>query len=270
MVNFFEHIPPPVRTLILISGLVLLWILEGIAPRFRFKGNRYQHAGINLFFTLTTVIINSALAFLIIKASRFTSEQQFGLLYLTKLPLWAHTLMAIMLLDFIGAWAIHWVQHKVPWLWQFHKIHHIDREVDATSALRHHPVENIWRVAALFAGIFILGVPFWMVMFYQSLSVLFSQFTHANIHLPQWLDDALSWIIVSPDMHKVHHSTYQPETDTNYANIFSIWDRIFGTFKKTDTTKLKYGLDEYQAPKYQQIGPLLKVPWDPLPNREVR
>ena len=263
MVTFFEHIPSVYRTAILMSGLLLLWIIEGMAPRFRFSNNRYRHAGTNLFFTLTTVIINAGLAFLIVKASRWTSDNQFGLLYLVRLPLWLHTLLALLMLDFIGAWLIHWVQHKTVWLWQFHKIHHIDTHIDATTALRHHPVESLLRVIALFLAIITMGVPFWMVMFYQSLSALVSQFNHANIHLPKWVDNALSWIIVSPDMHKVHHSRYQPETDANYANIFSVWDRLFGTFIKVpDTLAIQYGLDEYRDPRYQEIGPLLKVPWE--------
>jgi sterol desaturase/sphingolipid hydroxylase (fatty acid hydroxylase superfamily) len=263
MVTFFEHIPSVYRTAILMGGLLLLWIIEGMAPRFRFSNNRYRHAGTNLFFTLTTVIVNTGLAFLIVKASRWTSDNQFGLLYLVRLPLWLHTLLALLMLDFIGAWLIHWVQHKTAWLWQFHKIHHIDTHIDATTALRHHPVESLLRVIALLVAIVTMGIPFWMVMLYQSLSVLLSQFNHANIHLPQWLDNALSWIIVSPDMHKVHHSRYQPETDANYANIFSIWDRLLGTFVKVpDTLAIQYGLDEYRDPRYQEIGPLLKVPWE--------
>lgn len=263
MVSFFENIPSVYRTAILMSGLLLLWIIEGMAPRFRFGSNRYRHAGTNLFFTLTTVIVNTGLAFLIVKASRWTSAEQFGILYLKQLPLWLHTILALLLLDFIGAWLIHWVQHKTAWMWQFHKIHHIDTQIDATTALRHHPVESLLRVIALFAAIMILGVPFWMIMLYQSLSAFMSQFNHANIHLPKWLDNALSWIIVSPDMHKVHHSHYQPETDANYANIFSIWDRLFGTFVKVpDTLAIRYGLDEYQDARYQEIGSLLKVPWE--------
>jgi sterol desaturase/sphingolipid hydroxylase (fatty acid hydroxylase superfamily) len=263
MVSFFEHIPSVYRTAILMSGLLLLWIMEGMAPRFRFGNSRYRHAGTNLFFTLTTIVVNTGLAFLIVKASLWTSAHRFGLLYLTSLPLWLHTLLALLGLDLIGAWLIHWVQHKTGWMWQFHKIHHIDTQIDATTALRHHPVESLFRVIALFAAIVIMGVPFWMVMFYQSLSALMSQFNHANIHLPKWLDDALSWVIVSPDMHKVHHSHYQPETDANYANIFSIWDRIFGTFVKVpDTLALQYGLDEYRDARYQEIGSLLKVPWE--------
>ncbi|WP_143309494.1 sterol desaturase family protein [Chitinophaga vietnamensis] len=271
MVSFFEHIPPVYRTAILVGGLLLLWIIEGIIPRFRFRNSRYRHAGTNLFFTLTTVLINTGLAFLIVKASLWTSEKHFGLLYLVQLPLWLHTVLAFLMLDFIGAYLIHWVQHKSAWMWHFHKIHHIDTQIDATTALRHHPVESLFRVGALFVAIITMGVPFWMVMAYQSLSAFMSQFNHANIRLPKWLDNALSWIIVSPDMHKVHHSRYQPETDANYANIFSIWDRLCGTFIKVrDTTAIQYGLDEYQDQRYQEVGPLLKVPWeDPLTSKDL-
>lgn len=271
MVSFFEHIPSVYRTAILISGLLLLWIIEGMAPRFHFRSNKYKHAGTNLFFTLTTVVVNTGLAFLIVKASLWTSEHRFGALYLAPLPLWLHTILALLMLDFIGSWLIHWVQHKTAWMWQFHKIHHIDTQIDATTALRHHPVESLFRIVALFVAILTMGVPFWMVMFYQSLSAFMSQFNHANIHLPKWLDNAMSWVIVSPDMHKVHHSRYQPETDANYANIFSIWDRVFGTFINVpDTLAIQYGLDEYRDPRYQEIGPLLRVPWEPHPVKETQ
>jgi sterol desaturase/sphingolipid hydroxylase (fatty acid hydroxylase superfamily) len=263
MVTFFENIPSYYRTAILVGGLLLLWIIEGLLPQFRFRNNRYRHAGTNLFFTLTTVIVNTACAFLIVKAAQWTSNTRFGLLYQLHLPLWLHAILAILMLDLIGAYLIHLIQHKTAWMWHFHKIHHMDTQIDATTALRHHPVESLFRVAALFVAIITMGVPFWMVMLYQSLSAFMSQFNHANIRLPKWLDNALSWIIVSPDMHKVHHSHYQPETDSNYANIFSIWDRLFRTFTVIpDTTSIHYGLDEYQDPRYQKVGSLLKVPWE--------
>lgn len=248
----------------LVAGLLLLWVIEGIIPRFRFNNHsRLRHAGTNLFFTFTTAIVNLGLAFMIVKAAEWTSETRFGLLYILPLPLWLHALLALLMLDFIGAYLVHVIQHKIAWMWHFHKIHHTDTAIDATTALRHHPVESAFRVVALFVAIITMGVPIWMVMLYQTLSAFMSQFNHANIHLPQWLDNALSWIIVSPDMHKVHHSRYQPETDSNYANIFSIWDRLFRTFVKVkDTTSLQYGLDEYQDNRYQQIGPLLKAPWE--------
>ncbi|MGX5818103.1 sterol desaturase family protein [Chitinophaga lutea] len=263
MAEFFEHIPSWYRTAILVAGLVILWAIEGVIPRMRLQGNKYRHARTNLFFTLTTAIVNFAFAFLIIRAAQWAGEKHLGVLYSMKLPVWAHAVLAILMMDLIGAYLVHYIQHKIAWMWHFHKIHHTDNAVDATTALRHHPVESVFRVAALLAAIVSMGIPVWMVMAYQSLSALMSQFNHANIRLPRRLDKALSWIIVSPDMHKVHHSRYQPETDSNYANIFSIWDRLFGTFVKVeDTTRLQYGLDEYQDARYQEIGTLLKTPWE--------
>ncbi len=267
MSEFFEHIPSHYRTAMLVAGLVILWLIEGVIPRIRFSNHRIRHAGTNLFFTLTTAVVNLAFAFVIVKVADWTTAEPFGLLYLLQLPLWLHALLAVMMMDLIGAYLVHLIQHKTAWMWHFHKIHHTDTAVDATTALRHHPVECVFRVGALLLAILIMGIPIWMVMFYQSLSALMSQFNHANIHLPHWLDNGLSWIIVSPDMHKVHHSRYQPETDSNYANIFSIWDRLFGTFVTVkDTTSLHYGLDEYLDERYQQIGPLLKTPWEDVPG----
>lgn len=263
MEEFFNDIPSWYRTALLVGGLLILWMIEGAIPRLSFKGSRYKHAGTNLFFTLTTAIVNLGFAFMIVTASEWTSNRQFGLLYLLQAPVWLHCILALLMMDFIGAYLVHLIQHKIAWMWHFHKIHHIDTAVDTTTALRHHPVESIFRVAALLLAIIVMGVPIWMVMLYQTISAFMSQFNHANIHLPRWLDNALSWIIVSPDMHKVHHSHYQPETDSNYANIFSLWDRLFGTFIKVkDVTSLRYGLDEYSDPRYQEIGPLLKVPWE--------
>ncbi|WP_343304738.1 sterol desaturase family protein [Chitinophaga niabensis] len=267
MIDFFENIPSYYRTAILVAGLVILWLIEGVIPRLRFSNNKYKHAGTNLFFTLTTAAVNLGFAFLIVKASEWTSAERFGVLYLVNLPAWLHAILALLLLDFIGAYLVHLVQHKIAWMWHFHKIHHTDTAIDATTALRHHPIESVFRVVALFVAIVVAGVPIWMVMLYQTISAFMSQFNHANIYLPHWLDKGLSWIIVSPDMHKVHHSRHQPETDSNYANIFSIWDRLFGTFVTVkDTTSISYGLDEYQDARYQQIGPLLKTPWEEVPE----
>ena len=121
-----------------------------------------------------------------------------------------------MLLDLIGAWLIHLVEHKVKWMWKFHVVHHSDRFVDTTTANRHHPVESMFRAVFTLLAVLVAGTPIWLVMLYQSLSVVLSQFNHANITLPAWLDKSISWLIVSPNMHKVHHHYLQPLTDTNY------------------------------------------------------
>ena len=242
----------------------MFWMLEGIVPLFRFRYRKIRHAGLNLFFTLTTIIINFAFAALIVKVSEYCSIHKVGLLWLRPMPLWLFILAGLLLLDFIGAWLIHWLEHQVKWMWKFHLIHHSDTWVDTTTANRHHPGESIFRAIFTLLAVLIAGAPLWLVFFYQSLSVLFAQFNHANISLPKWLDRSLSLVIVSPDMHKVHHHHIQPLTDTNYGNIFSIWDRLFRTFAFVkDTRTLQYGIDTFPDEKeHNQMGRLLRIPFE--------
>ncbi|MTI21003.1 fatty acid hydroxylase family protein [Fulvivirga sp. RKSG066] len=261
-IAFFENIPTTFRTGLLLGGIVLFWVLEGVIPLYGFKYNKVKHAGLNLFFTLTTAIIGFGFAWLLLKASQFTVDNQFGLLYIVELPLWAHIVLGVLLLDFIGAYFIHWTEHKVKWMWQFHVVHHSDTKVDVTTGLRHHPGETVFRIGFTIMAVLLIGVPMGIIMLYQSLSVLFAHLTHANIKMPVKLDRALSYIFVTPYMHKVHHHYTQPFTDTNYGNIFSIWDRIFGTFAETDSSKLTYGIDTFMDPKENEgLSNLLAIPF---------
>lgn len=264
LADFFNHIQPWQRSLIIAAGLVFFWMLEGLMPLVRFRYHKVRHAGLNMFFTLTTIIINFAFAALIVMASQYGAAHKIGLLYLFPLPLWLFTLVGLLLLDLIGAWFIHWLHHKIKWMWKLHLIHHSDTWVDTTTSTRHHPGESVLRAIFTLVGVVITGAPLWLVFLYQSLSVLLSQFNHANVSLPKWLDKAISWVIVSPDMHKVHHHHVQPLTDTNYGNIFSIWDRLFGTFAYVDDIRtLHYGIDTYPDEKeHNRMGKLLSMPFD--------
>jgi sterol desaturase/sphingolipid hydroxylase (fatty acid hydroxylase superfamily) len=263
IIFFFQHIQSWQRSAMLVGGLVLFWFAEGLIPLFAFSYKKWRHAGLNLFFTFTTVLINFAFAGLIVRGSDYTSQHKIGLLYLLPLPRWLFILTGLLFLDLISAWFIHWIQHQVRWMWKFHIIHHADCWVDTTTANRHHPGESIFRAAFTLLAVWVTGSPIWLVFLYQFLSVLFSQFNHANLSLPKWMDNLLSWIIVSPDMHKVHHHYVQPLTDSNYGNLFSIWDRIFGTFRVADTKTLQYGIDIYSGEEeYTRLGKLLKIPFD--------
>jgi sterol desaturase/sphingolipid hydroxylase (fatty acid hydroxylase superfamily) len=111
-------------------------------------------------------------------------------------------------------------------------------------------------------GIIVVGAPISLVFMYQSLSLVFTQFNHANIQFPKWLDNALSWFLVTPGMHRVHHHYTLPYTDTNYGNIFSVWDRLFGTFAKVDNDKLVFGIDTHPDPEeHSNVWELLKMPF---------
>lgn len=265
LVNYFENIPTEFRAGILIGGILFFWILEGVLPLFKFGYKKVRHAGLNLFFTLTTMIIGFGLASVLLMASDLVADNKFGLLYLVDLPLWAQLVVGILLMDFIGAYLVHWTEHKVKWMWKFHLVHHSDTTVDVTTGLRHHPGETVFRIMFTILAVMVIGAPMWIVMFYQSLSVLFAHLSHANINMPRALDRALSLVFITPLMHKVHHHYTQPLTDTNYGNIFSFWDRLFGTFAQVDdTTELIYGIDTHMEPdENTKMVSLLKIPFEP-------
>lgn len=263
VINYFEIIPSSHRAFIVVVGIAFFWLLEGVLPLVNFTYQKFKHAIPNLFFTITTVIVNFFLAFLLLKISDWVTVNNFGIInWLPQIPLWLYVLLGVVLLDLIGAYLAHLVEHKVKPLWMVHLVHHSDHNVDTTTANRHHPLESVIRYLFTLMGVFIVGVPIGIVMLYQSLSVVFSQFNHANIKLPKKIDEAISYIIVSPDMHKVHHHYMLPYTDSNYGNIFSIWDRIFGTFMKLDREKIIYGIDTFfNEEENGKINVLLKQPF---------
>lgn len=263
LLNYFETIPSSHRSVILIGGLTFFWILEGAAPLFKFEYNKWKHAWPNIFFTLTTIIINFTLAFLLLKSSDWVNANNFGIInWLPEMSLWMYVLLGVLLLDFIGAYLPHLVEHKVNLLWMVHLVHHTDHNVDTTTANRHHPIESLIRYVFTLAGVFIIGAPIGIVMLYQSMSLIATQFTHANIRLPKQLDNALSYVLVSPDMHKIHHHYVLPYTDSNYGNIFSIWDRIFGTYMKMERENIVFGVDVFpDETKNGNLIELLKQPF---------
>jgi sterol desaturase/sphingolipid hydroxylase (fatty acid hydroxylase superfamily) len=143
-------------------------------------------------------------------------------------------------------------------------------EVDTTSANRHHPLESIVRFLFTCLAVFVVGAPVAYIMLYQGLSVVFSQFNHANIKLPAKADALLSWVIVSPNMHKIHHHYQLPYTDSNYGNIFSIWDRLFGTFSTMPIDQIVYGVDTYPDPAANKsLKELLKIPFNAYRKSEI-
>jgi sterol desaturase/sphingolipid hydroxylase (fatty acid hydroxylase superfamily) len=263
IIHYFSTIPSSHRSLILVGGITFFWLIENAFPLFRFDYKKWNHAGINIFFTLTTVIINFAFAFVLLKSADWAIANNFGILqWLPQMNIWLFVLIGLLLLDFIGAYLAHFVGHKVKFLWRFHLIHHTDTWIDTTSANRHHPGESVIRFVFTTLGVLIVGTPIWLVFLYQTLSLISTQFTHANISLPKKLDTLLSYIIVSPDMHKVHHHYVLPYTDSNYGNIFSVWDRLFGTFRTLPKEAIIYGIDTHQsALDHNKLSNLIKIPF---------
>jgi sterol desaturase/sphingolipid hydroxylase (fatty acid hydroxylase superfamily) len=264
IITYFETIPSLHRGIIIVGGITFFWLLEGILPLVLFKYKKWKHALPNIFFTVTTILVNMSLAFLLLFTADWTVANNFGILnWMPEMPLWASVVIGLLLLDFIGAYLAHLTEHKVKPLWMIHLVHHTDHNVDTTTANRHHPLESLIRYIFTLFGVFIVGAPMGVVMLYQSMSLVLSQFIHANIKLPRKLDKVMSYLIVSPDMHKVHHHYKLPYTDSNYGNIFSIWDRLLGTYMYFDRDKIVYGVDTFfNEEKNGKIGVLLKQPFN--------
>ena len=261
--NYFETIPSSHRSLILVGGITFFWLLEGALPLFLFNYKKWKHAIPNLFFTATTVIINFSLAFLLLFTADWVQTNNFGIInWMPEIPLWLYILLGVVLLDFFGAYLAHYTEHKIKPLWMIHLVHHSDHKVDTTTANRHHPLESVIRFGFTLFGVLVVGAPIAIVMIYQSMSLVFTQFNHANIKIPRSVDKLLSYIIVSPDMHKVHHHNLLPYTDANYGNIFSIWDRLLGTYMHLDREKIVYGVDTFPDEKTNSsLKELLKQPF---------
>ena len=263
IIHYFETIPSLHRALILAGGITFFWLIETVKPLFILKYKKWKHAGINIFFTITSIVVNFLMAFILLWTSNWTVDNHFGILQLASgINPWIFLIIGLLLLDLIGAYLVHFVEHKVKFLWRFHLVHHSDLWVDTTTANRHHPGESVIRFVFTTLAVVVVGAPMWMVFLYQSASVVLSQFNHANVSLPVTIDKMLSYIIVSPDMHKVHHHYVLPHTDSNYGNIFSIWDRLFGTFSTIKREDIVYGIDTHmEVDKNNSVINLLKIPF---------
>jgi len=262
LISYFSTIPSAHRAAILFGGLAFFFLIENALPLFTETYNKKKHTGINLFFTLTTIVINFCMAFILTGTAYFVEQNGFGLLYWMGADVWVTFIVGLLLLDFSGAWLAHYIEHHVTWMWQFHVIHHTDQNVDTTTANRHHPGESVIRFTFTTIAVLIIGTPMWLVFLYQSLSVVLTQFNHSNVKMPEALDKALRLVVCTPNMHRVHHHYRQPYSDTNYGNIFSFWDRMFGTYVVVDNSKLVYGVDTYMdKAQTENVVDLLKLPF---------
>ena len=256
--NFLSE---PVRLVLLISLCAILWSAESIVPLYKYKNNRLRHALPNVILTIALLMTNLGLSVALAITADFSVKHNVGLFQLFSVSSSLTLVLGMGGLDLFTYFA-HVLLHK-SWLgWQFHRVHHSENAMDVTTAFRQHPGETIWRIVWQLVGILFFGLPLWLVVIYLTLSSVNALMEHANIKLPDSLDWLLRLVIVTPNMHKVHHSRLQIETDSNYANIFSVWDRIFGTYTaRVNFRELRYGLDGFDDAEKQRLFGLLKMPF---------
>lgn len=171
-----------------------------------------------------------------------------GLLNLFDAPLWLETLLALLLLDAV-IYFQHRLFHHIPLLWRLHKVHHADLDYDVTTGARFHPVEILLSMLIKFAAVTVLGAPVVSVLLFEILLNATAMFNHSNVQLPPWLDKRVRWILVTPDMHRVHHSTDRHEANRNFGFNLPWWDRLFGTYQDQPAKghqNMPIGLSQYQ------------------------
>lgn len=242
--------------------IMLAW--ELYAPRRSLNHSRWQRWATNISLTvISTVIIRFSVGAAAFITASYAAERSWGLLNSIQLPLWLTIAASIVLLDIAIYWQ-HRASHKWHWLWQLHKIHHTDQDFDVTTGIRFHPLEIIVSMAYKIVCIVFIGANPIAVIAFEIILSSCALFNHSNIRLPLVIDKVLRLFIVTPDMHRVHHSVIQSETDSNYSFSISLWDRLFGSYTaqpKEGHLGMQIGLSDYPADKDVQLSRLLMMPF---------
>lgn len=245
---------------LLIVLVVIASLIETVIPGYTDNRRRRQHAFPNLALMFLTFTMNALLNIGALFFAEYISVNQHALIKL-EAPFWLLALASIAILDFF-AYAAHRLMHVIPWLWRVHRVHHADLLVDVTTSYRQHPLEGFWRFLFTIIPAWALGVPPEIIALYKLTSAVFAIIEHINVELWAPLDNAISRLFVTPNMHKIHHSSDEPETNSNYGNIISIYDRLLGTFKpQRKLSAIDYGLDGFADPETQRLSGLLSLPF---------
>lgn len=245
------------------SMLVVLWALESLMPMFAPRAGRLGHGATNLTLGVLNAVVTSVLfGASMLYVTEWARAHSFGLLHWLALPAWAAWPLGLVLFDgWMYAW--HRLSHRVKLLWRFHAVHHSDREMDVTSAVRFHTGEIVISSVARLAVLPLLGMTMPQLLLYEAILLPVILFHHSNIQIPAGLDRVLRCIITTPWMHWVHHSQWQPETDSNFSSVLSVWDRLFGTFRlREDPRTIALGLDDGQEHgEWNSLGTMIAHPF---------
>lgn len=254
---------PLLRLSVLLTGLLGLGLLERCWPRrepLRYWPRWAENLGLAL---VSTLALRLAVPVAALDIARWAGQAGFGLLHQVQLPSVAAAALSIVLLDAAIYWQ-HRAMHRFRWLWRIHRVHHSDTGFDVSLALRFHPFEIVLSMLYKLTVIGLLGAAPLAVVVYESALLGFALWTHANLALPAGVDRRLRWLIVTPEMHRVHHSVERAETDSNYGNILSLWDRLFASYvarPRQPSDQMPIGLSEFREPRAQRLSSLLEQPF---------
>jgi len=258
------------ETLIRLTAFLGLFALFALIETIWPRRDRVQARPGRWLTNIALVVIDSAatrllalgLPLLAVGAALDAAANGWGLFNMTNWPLGLEILLAILIFD-LAIWTQHLVTHKIPVLWRFHRVHHADRDLDVTSALRFHPVEILFSMLLKIGLVYLLGPAAIAVVLFEVILNGTAMFNHANIRLPLGLDRLIRTLLVTPDMHRVHHSDIRSEHDSNYGFALSIWDRLFGTYieqPKQGHDRMTVGL-QWQDDRPARLGWVLALPF---------
>lgn len=216
-------------------------------------------------YTLTGLAIVSMLAipFTFISAANVSAKNDWGLLNNVELHWMTLGIITLLMRGFIS-FLTHYLSHKVPLFWRVHRVHHLDTEMDVSTTVRFHPFEFIINSIVGLPIVIICGLPVWGLMLYELFDIVVTLVSHSNTSFPKKLEKIVRYLVVTPDLHRIHHSSYQPETDSNYSAVFPIWDIVFGTYKtktKTPQSSMELGLKEVRDQRTNETIWLLLSPF---------
>jgi sterol desaturase/sphingolipid hydroxylase (fatty acid hydroxylase superfamily) len=261
----------PLRLGAFLAGLGLMLLLQWRFP-LRGDGCWARRQAVNLALVLIgTLLARLAVPVLAVGWAVEVDSRGWGLLPALALADWAVFLLAVLLLD-LAIYCQHRLFHRIPLLWRLHRVHHSDLAFDVTTGVRFHPLELLASLLIKLAMITALGAPAAAMLVFELLLSLGSLFTHADFALPVGLDRRLRWLLVTPSMHRIHHSPRRIETDSNYGFHLSVWDRLFGSYRSASIepeASMTIGLEHWREPAAQRLWPLLGQPLE-RPDTEAR
>jgi len=234
--------------------LPLLAIAERLAPRRRSPMDRGARWPTNFLLTLLNLIVMSAMPISFISAASWAERHNWGLLNHLHAPVVALVAVTLLVRGFIS-FATHYAMHMVPALWRVHRVHHLDTELDVSTTVRFHPLEFVIQSIPGVLIVVAFGLTPWVLMFYELLDVGVTLWTHSNVRLPRAIDRLVRYVVVTPDLHRIHHSAWKPETNSNFGAVFPLWDLMFGTFRATARDgheRMRLGLDEVRGADAQR------------------
>lgn len=253
------------RLSIFLSVLIIMGIAETLFPKKQRVQARGQRAMANLLLVIIdSVFVRICFPIIAVGVAAMSYTKGWGVLNVVSLPAGLKFIIALIVLDF-SVYLQHIAFHKIKPLWTLHKVHHADRDIDVTTGVRFHPLEIIISMLYKIVVVLALGPSVWAVMIFEIILNASALFNHANLALPKRFDAVLRTLIVTPDMHRVHHSVIELETNRNYGFNLSIWDRLFKTYQaqpKHGHAAMKIGLSDYQTDAPTSLWWMLKVPFE--------